>query len=74
MLELRDSIAILPLRLIGYRVAELAHEHTLSTLGAEAVAAAEQLGAVLCVWNADDGPAVRAAARATGVTYHPVAL
>jgi hypothetical protein len=40
-------------------MAELADAHRLSTLGAEAVAAAEHLGALLVVRNGDDGPAIR---------------
>jgi hypothetical protein len=60
--------------LLGYRVAELAHDHKVSTLGAEAVAAAENLGASLCVWDGDDGPGIREAARATGVTYRAIPL
>lgn len=74
LLDLPDSIVILPVRLIGYRMAELAESQRLSTLGAEAVAAAEHLGASLCVWEGDDGPAIRGAARATGVTYRTIQL
>jgi hypothetical protein len=74
LLGLPEAIAILPMRLIGYRVAELAHDHKVSTLGAEAVAAAENLGASLCVWDGDDGPGIREAARATGVTYRTIPL
>jgi hypothetical protein len=74
LLGLPESITILPMRLIGYRVAELAHDHKVSTLGAEAVAIAENLGASLCVWDGDDGPGIREAARATGVTYRTIPL
>jgi hypothetical protein len=74
LLELPQSIEILPVRLIGYRMAELAESQRLSTLGSEAVAAAEYLGASLCVWAGDDGPGIRAAARATGVTYRTIPL
>jgi hypothetical protein len=74
LLELPESIEILPIRLIGYRMAELAESQKLSTLGAEAVAAAELLGASLCVWDGDDGPGIREAARATGVTYRTIPL
>ncbi len=62
------------MRLIGYRVAEIAHDHRVSTLGAEAVAAAENLGASLCVWDGDDGPGIRKAARAVGVSYRTFPL
>jgi hypothetical protein len=74
LLELPETIEILPVRLIGYRMAELADSQRLSTLGAEAVAAAEYLGASLCVWDGDDGPGIREAARATGVTYRTISL
>ena len=74
LLGLPESIAILPMRLIGYRVAEIAHDHRVSTLGAEAVATAENLGAPLCVWDGDDGPGIRAAARAVGVSYRTFPL
>ena len=74
LLVLPESILILPIRLIGYRVAEVAGTQRLSTLGAEAVVAAEQLGASLCVWDGDDGPGIRQAARAAGVTYRAISL
>lgn len=74
LLELPESILILPMRLIGYRVAELAGSQRVSTLGAEAVAAAEHLGASLCVWDGDDGPGIREAARANRVTYRTIPL
>ena len=74
LLQLPDSVLVLPIRLIGYRLAELAESQGLSTLGAEAVAAAEHLGAPLCVWEGNDGPGIRAAARAAGGTYQTVAL
>ena len=72
LLDLPDSIVIPPIRTIGYRVAELAAGARLSTLGAEAVAAAEHLDAALCVWEGDDGPGIRSAARTAGVAYRTV--
>jgi hypothetical protein len=74
LLELPESVLILPMRLIGYRVAELAGSQRVSALGAEAVAAAEHLGASLCVWDGDDGPGIREAARANRVTYRTIPL
>jgi hypothetical protein len=73
LLDLPDSILLPPMRAIGYRVAELAEGEGLSTLGAEAVAAAEHLDAALYVWDGDDGPAIRQAARAAGVEYRTIA-
>jgi hypothetical protein len=74
LLDLPASILILPMRLIGYRMAELAEGQRVSTLGAEAVAAAEHLGASLCVWEGDDGPGIRETASATGVRYQTIPL
>ena len=74
LLELPDSILIPPMRLTGYRVAELAEGGRLSTLGAEAVAAAEYLNAALCVWEGDDGPGIRSAASSAGVAYRTISL
>lgn len=67
--ELPDGIAVVPIRTIAFAMAELANAHRLSTLGSEAVAAAIQLDAPLCVWSGDDGPNIRAASRTTGVRY-----
>lgn len=74
LMDLPNSILIPPMRLIGYRVAELANGTRVSTLGAEAVAAAEHLDASLCVWEGDDGPGIRSVARSAGVTYRTVSL
>jgi len=74
LLDLPDSIVIPPMRIIGYRMAELADDTRVSTLGAEAVAAAEHLDASLCVWEGDDGPGIRSAARTAGVSYRTVSL
>jgi hypothetical protein len=74
LVQLPETIRVLALREIGYRTAELAADRRLSTLGAEAVAAAEHLGADLCVWEGDDGPGIRSAAAASGITYRTVPL
>ncbi len=70
LLVLSDAVTVVPVRALGFRMAELADAHRLSTLGAEAVAAAEYLGAPLVVWEGDDGPAICAAADAIGAGYH----
>ncbi|MDQ6614518.1 MAG: hypothetical protein M3083_07180 [Actinomycetota bacterium] len=72
LLQLPDSILVVPMRLIGYRIAELAASHRVSTLGAEAIVAAEHLGGPLCVWDGDAGPGIRAAAAATQISYRTV--
>jgi hypothetical protein len=69
---LPDSVQIVPLRDLAFRVGFLAEAHHLSTLGAEALAATEMLGGALCVWAGDDGPRIRAAARQLGVDYRTI--
>ena len=61
------------MRTLAYRMAEIASAHRVSTLGAEAVAAAERLDAPLCVWSGDDGPGIRAAMSALEQDYRTVA-
>lgn len=73
LLSLPDEIAVVPMRALAFRMAEIADAHRVSTLGAEAVAAAETLGGPLCVWEGDDGPGIRSAAAAIGVTYRTLA-
>ncbi len=63
---LPDDIMVVPIREFAFRIGELATAHRLSSLGAEAVAAAEHLGAPLCVWTGDDGPHIRAAMSTLG--------
>jgi hypothetical protein len=73
LLTLSENIQIVPIRSLAYRMAEIADTYRVSTLGAEAVAAAEHLGASLCVWEGDDGPGIHAAAVTLGVSYRTVA-
>jgi hypothetical protein len=72
LLALPERIAIAPMRMLAFRMAELADAHRLSTLGAEAVAAAEHFAAPLVVWEGDDGPGIRAAAAAVGASYRTI--
>lgn len=72
LLMLPEEVEIVPMRTLAYRMAALADHHRVSTLGAEAVAAAEHLGAPLCVWEGDDGPGIRGAIAAVGGTYQTV--
>lgn len=67
--SLPDGIQVVPMRALAFRMAEIADAHRVSTLGAEAVAAAESLGGPLCVWEGDDGSGIRSAAVAVGVSY-----
>lgn len=73
LVSLPDKIEVIPMRSIAFRMAEISDTHRVSTLGAEAVAAAETLGGPLCVWEGDDGPDIRGAATAFGVAYRTLA-
>jgi hypothetical protein len=57
---------------LAFRMAEISSAHRVSTLGAEAVAAAEHLGARVCVWEGDDGPGIRSACAANRIRYDPL--
>ena len=70
--ELPETVQVVPMRALAYRMAEIADGHRVSTLGAEAAAAAEHLSAALYVWEGDDGPAIRAAVTAVGAPYWTV--
>jgi len=72
LLTLPQSIEIIPIRLLAHRMAEIAAGHRVSTLGVEAVAAAELLNAPLCVWDGDDGPGIRAATDALDGDYRTI--
>lgn len=72
LLALPDTIQVIPVRELAYRMADIAEAHRISTLGAEAVAAAEHLGATLCVWEGDDGPGIRSAIAAVGASYRTI--
>jgi hypothetical protein len=69
LMTLPETIEVVPMRVLAYRMAELAAVHGISTLGAEAIACAEHLSAPLCVWEGDDGPRIRSGARAVGTPY-----
>jgi len=73
LVALPDEVGVVPMRQLVIRMAEIAAAHRLSTLGAEAVAAAEALGAPLCVWAGDDGPGIREAMASLGGDYRPLA-
>ncbi len=72
LLNLPDSIELVPIRSISYRMAEIAADHRVSTLGAECVAASEHLAAPLCVWDGDDGPGIRAAMTSLDLDYRTI--
>ena len=69
LVALPETIEIVPMRGLAFEMAALVDAHPVSTLGAEAVAAAMELEAPLCVWAGDDGAGIRSAAASAGVTY-----
>jgi hypothetical protein len=73
LVVLTPDIVVVPMQTIAHRMAEVAAAHRVSTLGAEAVVAAEHLGASLFVWEGDDGPGIRRAVAAVGGGYQTVA-
>ncbi len=72
LLELPRTVEIVPMSALAFRMAEIADDHGLSTLGAEAVATAERSAATLCVWSGDDGPRIRAASLSLDLSYRTV--
>ncbi len=72
LLELAPSVQMVPIRAIAYHIAEIADAHRVSTLGAEAAAAAEQLKATLYVWEGDHGPGIKGAVISVGAMYETV--
>jgi hypothetical protein len=72
LLALPEAVQVVPMRALVHRMAEIADAQRVSTLGAEAAAAAEHLGATLCVWEGDDGPGIRSAVGAVGAPYRTV--
>lgn len=74
LVALPDEIQMVPMRRLAWRMGQLISEHSgLSTLGAEAVAAAEALNARLLVSSRDDGPGIREACRVLRMRYTTVA-
>ena len=70
LVALPDDIVVLPMRQLAWKMGELIADHDgLSTLGAEAVAAALDLPARLLVSARDDGPGIRRCCSALGVAY-----
>ena len=72
LVSLPDYIEVVPMRTLAFRMAELLSDNPLSTLGVEAVAAAEHLDAPLCVWAGDDGGNIRAAMAGLNGDYRTV--
>ena len=74
LVALPDDVAIAPMRELAWRMGELiADFRGLSTLGAEAVAAALVLNGRVLVSARDDGPGIRSCCEALGVEYEALA-
>jgi hypothetical protein len=74
LVALPDDVAVIPMRALAWRMGELIADHQgLSTLGAEAVAAAAAMSCRVLVSERDDGPGVRACCEALHIPYETVA-
>ncbi len=72
LVTVSSSIEIVPMEVLTMRMAEIAGAHRVSSLGAEALAAAEYQQGLLAVWVGDDGPGIRTAAKAIRVAYRTI--
>ena len=73
LVRLPDDIAIAPMRQLASRMGTLVFEQSgLSTLGSEAVAAAELLAARILASDRDDSPGIRSACDRLGILYRTV--
>jgi hypothetical protein len=74
LIALPDEFEVVPMRELAWRMGQLvSRHHGLSTLGSEAVAAAETLGARILVSSRDDGPGIREACRTLRLHYATLA-
>ncbi len=70
LIALPDSVSVLPMTDLAWRMGQLVHEHIgLSTLGSEAVAAAERLGARVLVSSRDAAPGIKNACGALRIRH-----
>lgn len=73
LVRLPDDITVVPMRDLAWRMGVLVSESTgLSTLGSEAVAAAQALGARVLASNRDDSPGIRESCEQLGIRYSTV--
>lgn len=73
LVKLPDHITVLPMRDLAWRMGVLVSEHSgLSTLGSEAVAAAEALDARVLASSRDDCPGIRLSCERLGIRYSTV--
>jgi hypothetical protein len=73
LVRLPRDISVVPMRDVAWRMGVLVSTHTgLSTLGSEAVAAAEVLGARLLASSRDDSPGIRRCCDGLRIPYETV--
>jgi hypothetical protein len=73
LVKLPPEITVIPMRDLAWRMGVLVSEHSgLSTLGSEAVAAADTLGARVVASSRDDSPGIRQCCEHVGVPYTTV--
>jgi len=73
LVNLPGNVTVVPMRDLAWRMGILVSEHTgLSTLGSEAVAAAEALGARVLASSRDDSPGIRRCCEQLGIRYSTV--
>ena len=74
LVALPDEFEVVPMRALAWRMGQLTAEHRgLSTLSAEAVAAAEHLGARVLVSSRDESPGMRDACRSLKLRHTTLA-
>ncbi len=70
LVKLPDDVTVVPMRDLAWRMGVLVSEHNgLSTLGSEAVAAAEALGGRVLASSRDDSPGIRRCCDHLGIRY-----
>lgn len=70
LVALPDDVSIVPMRELAWQMGELSNDHRgLSTLGAEAVAAAMKTRGRVLVSARDDGPAIRQCCESLDIRY-----
>ena len=73
LIALPDDIIVIPMRQLAWKMGELIADYNgLSTLGAEAVAAAIDLEARVLVSARDDGPGIRQCCSTLAIEYRTV--
>lgn len=70
LVKLPDDVTVVPMRDLAWRMGVLVAERTgLSTLGSEAIAAAEALDARVLASSRDDSPGIRLTCEQLGIRY-----